>query len=503
MVLGFFGQELGSDEDIDVVISNTAIAAWFERNRDRQRLIENWRNTRNPTTARKIINVAKHAAKALGVVSTIIRALSTNHAREEHNAGRMVRKRRPDVPDQVYQAGRERGAGRYPDENEGFNNVGGPGLIENSPGNLDNLLEGGRDNDDSEDPMDEHILELINERAQDPTEGMDIDEGAGQPETGQRLAIGGGGPGNQVSKETPISRYPTLTYGLQETHTTILPWTGYLAATGFDHVSPVVIDLRLTQPQDVLAKVVQGLAAGAAWGKDVYSVPYNNNATRSTATAAEFPAVVSTGGAAPGGANTEKATWWDYWKKLYEYYTVLGCEYEIIINNPGSQVGTEGVVGWDFNAHTDTAGASGNITPQDQRLAVMKQYKGIQWRTIAVGNENGSGRAESNVVIKGRYTPGQARRNIVNDGDVKTWIKTNGATAPDSPTLKEFLTLYFFRHELAYFKPADRLIGVNMQITLKYIVQFKDLYRNARYPNTSDGDITQVIDTDAMQFPIT
>ena len=34
---------------------------------------------------------------------------------------------------------------------------------------------------------------------------------------------------NNVSKETPISTYPSLTYGLQETHTTILPWTGWVS----------------------------------------------------------------------------------------------------------------------------------------------------------------------------------------------------------------------------------------------------------------------------------
>lgn len=317
----------------------------------------------------------------------------------------------------------------------------------------------------------------------------------GQPEAQRVASAAGGGAGNPVSKETPISPYPTLTYGLQETHTTILPWCGYISTTGMTHGVPNVLNLRMTQPHDMVATTIQGLAAGGTWAKDFYNVPYNDAATRDTALAAEFPCTMDT-----GAANTEVPSWWNWWKTQYEYYTVLGCEYEILINNPGSQPGTEVTVGWDTNSYSDTSGASGNITPDNQTLAIMKQWKGLQWRTVNIAsNDNGK---DNEVMIKGTYKPGQARRNIQNDGDVKTWIATNNGGTPAAPTLKEFLTLYFYRGELAYFKPASRTLGVNMQIRLKYIVQFKDLRRNLRYPNTSDGTITVTADGDCMQFPI-
>lgn len=58
--------------------------------------------------------------------------------------------------------------------------------------------------------------------------------------------------GNPVSKETQISPYPGLSYGLQETHTTILPWTGWLTAGGLDKNTPLQLKIRMNSPYDML-----------------------------------------------------------------------------------------------------------------------------------------------------------------------------------------------------------------------------------------------------------
>ena len=103
------------------------------------------------------------------------------------------------------------------------------------------------------------------------------------------------------------------------------------------------------------------------------------------------------------------------------------------------------------------------------------------------------------------------RMNIVNDGDVKTWTKTTDGVPT---TLSEILTLNFFMDPFFNGRQQDRYYlnaagdmstyeaqatganirgAVNMEINLKYIVQFKDLRQQARYPNTvtTDQDITQ------------
>ena len=54
------------------------------------------------------------------------------------------------------------------------------------------------------------------------------DEGGDEP---MALARIGNGGMNSVSKETPISSYPNLSYGLPETHTTIIPWTGWITSS--------------------------------------------------------------------------------------------------------------------------------------------------------------------------------------------------------------------------------------------------------------------------------
>ena len=88
---------------------------------------------------------------------------------------------------------------------------------------------------------------------------------------------------------------------------------------------------------------------------------------------------------------------------------------------------------------------------------------------------------------------------------MKTWIKTNlGVTGPDAPTLKEYLTFYFYRHPLSFSNQVvgtSNTQGCNVQITLKYVVQFKDLRVEARYPAAAATDFTLTIDPDVVQIP--
>lgn len=328
----------------------------------------------------------------------------------------------------------------------------------------------------------------------------------GEPEAQLARMGGGTGPGNPVSKETPISIYPTLTYGLQETHTTILPWTGYFSIVGSDLSTPTVQEIRLTQPHDIL--ITQPAApptgATAGWTKGIFSKKFNDSSKctdgASVSTTASFPST-----APPGPYLGERAAWFTYWAKLYEYYTVLGCEYEIHVNNPNTTNGTGVVMGWDYNAYSDTAGATGNKTPQDQPYHTMQQYKGIHWVNITDSSVNKQAETGGTnyQVVRGKYKPGMAHRNIQNDGDVKTWIATGAPTAssPAAPTLKELLTLYFYAHPWNHVPQTvgtSNTNGVNVMVTVKFIVQFKDLYITARYPNNTTTNIALTIEDDVI-----
>lgn len=311
------------------------------------------------------------------------------------------------------------------------------------------------------------------------------------PEAAARSGGGGGGP-SSVSKETPISNYPSLNYGLQETHTTILPYVTWLTlALDKSATTPIQLKVRMNSIYDMLDIAIvappndDSIFTGPGFTSKKVGfngkTPINGNA---------YPVVPSTGTTA-----TERPQWRDYWAQIYQYYTVLGCEYEIIHVNPIGNHDTinataaNRVYGGDIicaeqvDTYSDTAAATGNVMPLTILPEVMN-FKNIKWHRIesnGVGNNFGN-----TMIVKGKYTPGSEKRNIVNDGDVKTWTAVGS-----QPNLKEFLTLNYWPHPMS----AGTAFGANMQVRLKYIVQFKDLVAQARYPNSlnTTGNVAQDI----------
>lgn len=296
----------------------------------------------------------------------------------------------------------------------------------------------------------------------------------------------GGGPGNQVSKETPISIYPTLSYGLQETHTTILPFTYWFSADCSSHTAPAVHKIRLNSIYDFITTAVATLAAGTAPTLSTcHSRPIGPNG-KSALNA--FPTVTNDGTA------VETPYWRNYWTQLYEYYTVLGCEYKITLDCPMTSSGHAAMVGHTIDSWSNTATETGNITPTTN-IAEAMSFKGMRFTPVESARPEEVGRNRK--YITGRYKPGQVKRNIVNDGDVKTWTVTDfdgAAPASSVPTLKETLNLFFWRHPLAHLSNTATdeatVTAVNVQVELKWIVQFKDLRDMARYPRTQPTGTT-------------
>lgn len=314
---------------------------------------------------------------------------------------------------------------------------------------------------------------------------MEIDNGPPNDGEAQLARAGGmGGGPSSVSKETPISTYPSLSYGFQETHTTILPWTGWLSVAKVDATTPAQLQIRMNTPWDMINTSIT--AAPAAAGdpfttKGFYAVPTTEAAQRAVV---PFPEVYTN--------TVERPMFRDTWAALYDYYTVLGCEYKITIVNPISTRGSTMIVGTQFDTYSDTATTTGNVMPLTN-LSEAMSYKNMRFNVV---EWDASDSSKNTAVISGNYKPGQAKRNIVNDGDVKTWTATGAAL----PNLKEILTLNFWRAPLAWATNASNAnYAANMQIELKYIVQFKDLKQQARYPNTvtTDQDITIVLNETA------
>lgn len=317
-------------------------------------------------------------------------------------------------------------------------------------------------------------------------EAMAERAGGDDVEMADASARSAGGPGNQLSKETPISIYPSLSYGLQETHTTILPWTGWCSAQCANTGGPAEVRIRMNTPYDFWQTAVTQWATNPLnTSNTIYNRQIHGDDTIQAGFT--FPENMNNGTA------LERPYWRDYWGQLYEYYTVLGCEYKITMVNPITVAGGAAIVGKTFDSYSDTQGVTGNITPATN-LSEAMSLKGMQFKVVreATAATNGT----NTEVIYGRYKPGDARRNIANDGDVQTWHKCSfNGVAPISagvPKLNELLVLQFWRAPMAHAFGA-----VNMQIELKWIVQYKDLRGQARYPVTTGGaaTINQIIST--------
>ena len=308
-----------------------------------------------------------------------------------------------------------------------------------------------------DDPGTPDLGDLIPESAGSRTSGRDdMDESMEPvPEAAEARQANPVGAGN-VSKETPVTAAQP-SYGLQETHTTILPFNCFFSvvnpATDYSSAATTYQTFRMTSPLNCIVNSLTAVAEGAAWPVApgaIVNVPFNNAANRSGAgLAAVFPYTTPSGSSA-----TEKAWWFAYWAKIYEYYTVLNCEYEIVVTNPTTTNSQGMVIGMDFDAYSDTAGATGNITPKVASLMEMRSFKNIKWRRVGP-NSSETNQYPNTVVIRGNYKPGMAHRNVSNDGDVKTWNKIDA-----QPTLKEFLNLYFYRDPLIYpiGDPATKLL---------------------------------------------
>ena len=95
-----------------------------------------------------------------------------------------------------------------------------------------------------------------------------------------------------------------------------------------------------------------------------------------------------------------------------------------------------------MDTYSDTATTTGNVMPLTNQAEILA-FKNVKEHKV---NYNKAGVNNNITIIEGTYKPGQAKRNIVNDGDVKTWT----ATGTTLPNLKEILTLNFVKHPMAY-----------------------------------------------------
>ena len=189
-----------------------------------------------------------------------------------------------------------------------------------------------------------------------------------------------------------------------------------------------------------------------------------------------------------GVSTLEKPAWRNYWAQIYQKYTVLGAKWKIVASSPVRNVsGT--LIAWEYDSY---AAAAGNILP-DVNPTRLYAFKGINYKTVGTRTTNDN--RDYMQIIEGQYKPGDVRRNIQNDGDVKLWTDKGGA-----PVFIESLHMRFYKDPMnvQYVGALGTdLAGVNLDIQIDYIVQWKDPEEPARYPYTQTP-IVQTLPNDAV-----
>lgn len=338
-----------------------------------------------------------------------------------------------------------------------------------------------------------------------PADGTDygdvdvVDDDADEPMTEVSAAKASSSSATASGKEETRITLATPSYGLQETHTTILPFDFYFSLnwTTNGGRNGVLFKISMVNPIQPLVTSVTHVAetATSALGNAWYDRQIvSSRQTNWIANSNTFPEQYD-----PTGC----CQWWNYWSKLYDSYTVLGTSWSLMMDNRSVQGFGDCLIAWLYE--TSTATDTTNVPPSPAGLTLedVRRWENINYRIV-------EGRAKSFVdpfsdavhttpvgpdynapeVLSGHYRPGQGNRLVQNDQDTKTWHKVT-----EAPTLVENLDLYHFLAPLA---TGDK-VQMNYHLQMKFIVQFKDLKQTIRYPYDSATPIAPAIPTDTKQ----
>ena len=263
----------------------------------------------------------------------------------------------------------------------------------------------------------------------------------------------GGKKGNQ---ETPITRMPSH-YGIRETDTVVLPSTTYFSVSA-NGTNPSRFDIRLTSIVDKQITSVATPVASAAYTLGFFNqVMPTNLLDNWPATLTPFPTNA-----------TDGLQWRTWYTKMYNYYHVMGVEWELTIQN-ASATPSGGIAVANY-VDTFSTNNSTQVHPTSATLAQMEQWPDTVITFVdSTGDSTNDGVSRT---IRGYYYPQKVRQNVENDEDVDTWTATSA-----TPALTEQMSFKFFP---AW--NATTYVRANCRLKMRFIVQFKDLAPVYRWP---------------------
>lgn len=272
----------------------------------------------------------------------------------------------------------------------------------------------------------------------------------------------GGGVG-RPNGDTPVADQKPH-YGIPETATAILPLTFYFSTGSLNKTKSTAVNIRMTSINDCLVQPTSA-PVGPYPLTPVQGTLYNTQLFRNSTTFGgadlwPFPTKI-----------TDTPQWANVYKKLYDVYHVIRCHWTVRIL-PTATDGQGGVmVGYGYETKGSTG--SGVTIPDEKPLHDAMYWPGITWKVAQL--RNGKEDGDTVTTISGTYIPGSAHSIVINDEDKRTWTKV-----AEHPIFLEQLKLMIYAAPFAQ-NTTSRYINCNFEVTLKYVVQFKDIPQSIRF----------------------
>lgn len=298
-----------------------------------------------------------------------------------------------------------------------------------------------------------------------PTE-MEVDSEASVSRTAAAPGGGGGGAGpGATAHETQVSSIPRhVPYGpYLHTFTTVMPFNFKYEAVIEDANNPSVLVLRMNSIYDII--------------RNINTDQLNKNFLENDAILPADNAFGTEVGTASGGLRSaqvgnalQQPAWRPYFTGLYEYYHVCGVEYEIQMRMTTTDAGARAGVFTQYSSETTPPYHGSSL----QEMHYWKNLPKVKY-FLPRANEAGPLGAMTQSFF-GRWQPGTHTHDVRDDEKAKTWTLVG-----ETPKLVEDLNIVHCMAPLTQTTSAS----LTAFMTVKYLVQFKDLKREYRYPRST------------------
>ena len=284
-----------------------------------------------------------------------------------------------------------------------------------------------------------------------------------------------------VANETPVTIPPTITYGFPDTWTCVMPLNLTFSLTIEGPRRPGMLSVRMNSIYDCIANGSTSLYGGEVNNTSTFGSKFAASATTTAATNDSF--ILSSAGSTNFGSLGQQPAWRPFFSQRYSKYHVMGCQWDLntrIVNEEASRTRQRGAIATMYHGR--------ELPPIDGlTLMDMMYWKDLDQVEYLMPESAQTPLGANATSLSGRYKPGQHRREVREDEDAKTWTDTEAA-----PTLQENLAIYFCEAPLSWIplnddQTSNRLI-YNCTLTLKYIVQWKDLKLEWKYPTAATED---------------